>query len=297
MDNLRGITLMVAAMAAFAIEDMFVKLAATDGMPTGQILLALGLGGTAAFWALAARAGQPVLGPAFLHPAVLWRNGAEVVGTLGFITALALTPLSTATAIFQATPLVVTLGAALFLGETVGWRRWSAICVGLGGVLLILRPGTAAFDWAMLWSVLAVIGLSARDIATRRVPAEIGTLQLSAWGFGAVGLLGAGLLAVSGGAVWPDAGQAIWLSAALVCGIGGYWAITAAMRAGEVSLIAPFRYSRLVFGLVLGVTVFGERPDAFTLAGAALVIGSGLYSFARERARRRRALSLAATSG
>jgi drug/metabolite transporter (DMT)-like permease len=199
--------------------------------------------------------------------------------------------LTTVTAIFQATPLAVTFGAAIFLGETVGWRRWSAILVGFCGVLLVIRPGLAGFDLASLWSVLAVVGLSVRDLATRRVPARISTMQISAWGFAAVGVLGGGMLAVSGGAVVPTLGQTGLMAGALSFGIAAYWAITQAMRLGEVSVITPFRYARLIFALIIGTTVFGERPDAATLTGAALIIGSGLYTFARERAVKRRALS------
>jgi drug/metabolite transporter (DMT)-like permease len=176
MENLRGIVLMVASMAGFAIEDMFIKWAAAD-VPTGQILLLLSVFGTPVFAALAWRQGASFWASTALHPAVIWRNAGEMVGTAGFVTALALTPLTSATAIFQATPLAVTLGAAVFLGETVGWRRWTAILVGFCGVILIIRPGMDGFSINSLWSVLAVIGLSARDVATRRIPKTISTMS------------------------------------------------------------------------------------------------------------------------
>lgn len=286
-DNLRGILLMIAAMGGFALEDMFIKWAAT-GLPTGQILLMLGIVGTPVFALLARAEGGRALHRDAFHPAILWRNLGEMVGTFGFITALALTPLTTATAIFQAGPLAVTLGAALFLGEQVGWRRWSAIAVGFVGVLIIIRPGLDGFRLASLWSVLAVIGLSLRDLATRRIPARIATSQVSAWGFAAVTLLGALMLAVTGGARLPTLAQAGHIGGALTFGIAAYWAITQAMRLGEVSVITPFRYTRLICAMAIGVLVFGERPDLATLFGAALIIGSGLYTFARERLRKRR---------
>lgn len=294
MENLRGIVLMVASMAGFAIEDMFIKFAAA-GMPTGQILLLIAVIGTPFFATMARRQGARFWDKSALHPAVVWRNGGEMVGTAGFVTALALTPLTTATAIFQATPLAVTFGAALFLGETVGWRRWTAILVGFCGVMLIIRPGMEGFNLNSLWSVVAVIGLSARDVATRRIPSTISTMQLAAWGFAAVGILGAGMLALSGGAVWPTLPQASYIAGALAFGIGAYWAIILATRLGEVSVITPFRYARLVFALIIGAVVFAERPDAITLIGATLIIGSGLYTFARERFRKR-ALSINASS-
>lgn len=285
-DNFRGILLMVAAMAGFAIEDMFIKWAAAD-LPTGQILLMLGLAGTPVFAAMARREGKRTFTAEAWNPGVIWRNLGEMIGTLGFVTALALTPLTTATAIFQAAPLAVTLGAALFLGEQVGWRRWSAIFAGFIGVMIIIRPGLDGFQTASLWSVLAVIGLSIRDVATRRIPASISTTQISAWGFMAVGLLGAMMLSVSGGAHVPGPAQAGYMAGALFFGIVAYWMITQAMRLGEVSAITPFRYSRLVFAMVIGVVIFGERPDALTLLGAAIIIASGLYTFWRERLRKR----------
>lgn len=285
-DNLRGILLMVAAMGGFALEDMFIKWAAA-GLPTGQILLMLGAVGTPVFALMARAEGVRVMHRDAFHPAILSRNLGEMIGTFGFITALALTPLTSATAIFQAGPLAVTLGAALFLGEKVGWRRWSAIAVGFVGVLIIIRPGMDGFRLASLWSVLAVIGLSVRDVATRRIPARITTSQVSAWGFAAVTLLGALMLAATGGARMPTLVQAGHIGGALTFGIAAYWAITQAMRLGEVSVITPFRYARLIYAMIIGVLVFGERPDLATLAGAALIIGSGLYTFARERLRRR----------
>lgn len=294
MDNLRGIVLMTAAMAGFAMEDMLIKRVSAH-LPVGQILMFLGVAGAFVFAIMARRQGAAFWSARALHPAVVLRNVTEMVGTIGFVTALALVPLSTASAILQASPLAVTLGAALFLGEKVGWRRWTAIAVGFLGVLIVIRPGMETFQPNSLWAVLGVIGLSARDLATRGVPRDVTTIQLSAWGFAAVGVLGAGMLAITGGAAMPDVPQSAHLVAALAFGVASYWAMTTATRVGDVSSIMPFRYTRLVFALALGAIVFGERPDLPTLAGAALVIGSGLYTLARER--RLRALSLQGRTG
>jgi drug/metabolite transporter (DMT)-like permease len=258
-DNARGASLMLLAMATFAAEDAFLKLSAA-AMPVGQILLASGAFGAAVFWAMAARAGEPVLTRAALHPAVLWRNAGEFVGTLAFVTALAAVPLATVTAVLQAMPLAVTLGAALFLGERVGWRRWMAIATGFGGVLVVLQPWDAAFAPAALWVVVTVLALAVRDLASRRVPATVSHVQLP-----------------------PPEGW-LWLTGALVFGTIGYWAITAATRTGEVSVVAPFRYTRLVFAIAIGIAVFAEPVTLPTLAGAALIVGSGLYAFLRQAA-------------
>ena len=285
--NLRGILLLTLSMAGFAIEDAMIKLA-SGGLPAGQILLMIGLVGALVFAAWGRAQGQAVFSRAVLDGPLWLRNLFEVIGTLGFVTALTLIPLSTATAILQATPIGVTAGAALFFGETVGWRRWTAVLVGFAGVILILRPGMEGFDINALWAVLGVVGLSARDLATRRMPASLPTMVVATWGFVAVAGLGAVMLAVSRDAVAPDPRSLWYVAGALGVGIGAYWCIIEATRAGDMSAIQPFRYSRLVFALIIAVLLFGEQPDTLTLMGTALIIGSGLYTFARERTLSRR---------
>jgi drug/metabolite transporter (DMT)-like permease len=219
---------------------------------------------------------------------VILRNFGELLGTLGFVMAIALTPLSSASAILQATPLAVTLGAALFLGEAVGWRRWAAILVGFCGVLMVIRPGMAGFEPASLFAVLAVFGLAARDLATRAVPRTISSMQLSTYAFATLVPTGVILLAFHGTPAVPSAVNWRDLALALLCGVSAYYAIVAAMRLGDVAVITPFRYSRLVFALIIGVTLFDERPDVWTLAGAGIIIASGIYTFWRERRLARR---------
>ena len=282
MENLRAIALMVLSMAGFAVEDMLIKYIALE-MPTGQFLMLIGAGGALIFTLMAWKQGQAVLSADFLRPTIIIRNLGEVIGTLGFVTALVLTPLSSASAILQATPLAVTLGAALFLKEAVGWRRWSAILIGFGGVVAVIRPGLDGFQPASLFAVLGVIGLATRDVATRATPAEISSLVLSAHGFGMLVTAGAVLLWIRGGAIAPSAQGYSLLFAALIIGVSAYYALTLSMRLGDVAVVTPFRYVRLVFALFIGVTVFHEQPDVWTLSGAAIIILSGLYTFFRER--------------
>ena len=293
MENMRGAILMVASMAGFAIEDMFIKKLSCD-MPLGQILIYLGTGGAIIFAVLALLRGDKLLSRDLLARSVLIRNTGELVGTLGFITAIALTPLSSASAILQANPLAVTLGAALFLGESVGWRRWTAILVGFIGVLMIIRPGLDAFNPLSLFAVQGVIGLAVRDLATRTVPKTISSFQLSTYAFATLIPAGAMLLWLNDTAmIAPNAAHVVNMSAALGLGVLAYYAIVAVMRMGDVSFITPFRYSRLIFALIIGVVFFNERPDLMTLLGSALIVASGLYTLAREarlnRAKRRAA--------
>ena len=290
MDNLRGSILMVLAMLGFAVEDMFIKQMA-GRLPVGEILLALGLGGTFVFGAIAEARGDRLVHRDFLKPQILLRNGLEMGGTVCFVTALALVPISTASAILQATPLAVTLGAALFLKEAVGWRRWLAVALGLFGVLLVVRPGMEGFDPNALFAVGAVIGLGGRDLVTRRIGAEISTLKLSTYAFLAVALTGALLLAFGHQQpVVPDRADTVRLVAAVVIGMVAYYLIVMATRIGDLSVVSPFRYTRLVFALIIGVLAFGERPDALTLTGAAIIVASGIYALWREARVRRASL-------
>lgn len=292
--NLRGIALMTVSMALFAFEDMFLKLAAVS-LPPGQIVFLSGTLGALVFAVLARLNGERVITRGLWHPAVVARNIGEMVGSLGYIIALATLPLATVSAVLQATPLAVTLGAALFLREQVGWRRWLAIGIGFAGVLLVIRPGMEGFRPEALWVLLSVAGIGLRDLATRRISVAASTNQISAWGLMAVALLGALMMAATGDVVRPEPAQVGFLAGVLIFGTAGYWAVTAATRQAEISVVAPFRYMRLLFALIVAVTVFSERPDIVTLSGAALIIGSGLYAFARERARQR-ALSLGASA-
>lgn len=284
-ENLRGIGLMTLSMALFAVEDLFLKLAAAE-MPTGQVVFLAGLIGLPVFAVLAWRRGERLLIARLWHPAVVARNIGEMVATIGYVTALASVPLPTVSAVLQALPLGVTMAAAVFLHEPVGWRRWAAILVGFTGVMLVIQPGTAGFQPAALWVLPCVAGLVLRDLSTRFIPADCSTAQVSGWALGAVAILGAGMIVFQGATTLPSADDLTPILAASVFGTGGYAAVVAATRHGDVSVVAPFRYSRLVFSVIIAAAVLAEYPDSLTWAGAALIVGSGLYSFARERRRK-----------
>ena len=290
MNNLHGILLVIAAMAGFTIEDMVIKQLSRT-LPVGQILILIGLGSGLIFAALSTARRQSVLARAAWRPIFLARALAEATAAMAFVTALSLVDISVVAAVFQTTPLVITMGAALFLGEEVGWRRWSAICVGFAGVLLIIRPGLAGFEPAALFVLISVGAVAARDLMTRRIDIAVSSTVVSFQGFAAAVPAGAVLLWLSGA---PAAAMSLadmgMLAGAVVFGAAAYFAIVRAMRIGESSVVTPFRYTRLLFSLAVGVLVFGERPDTLTLLGAALIIGSGLYTFLRERRLARRAV-------
>lgn len=278
--NLRGAALMTASMAGFAVEDLFIK-AATRSLPPGQIILTMGIAGILVFALMSRRAGEAIAPAAFRAPAMLVRSGFEISGRLFYALALALTPLSTTSAILQATPLVVIAGAAVLFGESVGWRRWLAVLAGLAGVLLILRPGVAGFSALSLLAVAGTLGFAGRDLATRAAPKGLSNRQLGTLGFAMLAVAGALILGWTGGARLPSAAEAGLIAGAAAFGILGYHALTGAMRTGDVAAVTPFRYTRLVFALILAALVLGERPDALTLAGAAMIVLAGLYGLTR----------------
>ncbi len=283
-DNLRGSLWMVAAMAGFAVEDMFLKSAAAT-LPVGQIMVFFGAGGTLLFAILTKLRGEALFPVAMKSPVILIRALFEVSGRLFYTLAIALTPLSSASAILQASPLLVVAGAALVFGERVGWRRWAAIALGFAGVLIVLRPGADSFTPLSLFAVLGTIGFAGRDLATRAAPQGLSNMQLGLYGFAMIVVAGASMLALFGGAAMPGPSAVLDLTAAILIGVAAYYALTAAMRTGSVGVVTPFRYTRLVFALSLGVTVFGERPDALTLIGSAVIVASGLYTLWRSSRR------------
>ena len=283
MTNLRGILLILFSMAAFAIEDMLIKSLTMD-LPTGQILFLLGLGGALAFGLAAWRRGQPLFRPLLESRTLLIRTLSEGFAAFFFITALSRVDLSITAAVFQATPLAITLGAALFLGEHVGWRRWSAILLGFAGVLLIIRPGLEGFNPSSLLVLGAVAAIAVRDLIAHKLPPEMSSLVVSMHGFGALIFVGpVALLMQSDRALAMDGPQIGYMLGALVVGVSGYLSIVIATRTGDAAVITPFRYTRLIFAMALGMLVFAERPDLLTYAGSALIVASGLYAFLRER--------------
>lgn len=274
-------SLMVIAMGFFAGGDGMIKLIA-QSISRGQIMLFMGLGGVAVFWLLCLRSRTRVISPLFFKPVILMRNAAEVLAAITFFTAFTLAPLSSVAAIVQAIPLLMTLFAAVILKEHVGPRRWMAVFVGMIGVWIMLRPDTGQFDPALLLALVGTVALSLRDLASRLAPPEATTPLLSVYAFGS--LIPAGLLmSIITEGFQPVSVTIAWqLCVMNVFAILGYFCVTNAMRIGEVSAVAPLRYTRLPFAAVVGYVLFSETPDGPTLLGSALVIGSGLYVMLRE---------------
>ncbi|MBV7394404.1 DMT family transporter [Mameliella sediminis] len=282
-DNLKGSLWMMLAMLGFGVEDAFFKAATgSGGITPGMGTVQFGLMAMAIYAIMARQAGVPLWDPAYLRCGLLIRTGFEILGRLFFALSLAYTPLSTTSAILQAAPLVVMASAGLILGEKIGPRRWAAMAVGFIGVLLIIRPSPAGIEANAIFALLGMIGFAGRDVATRTAPAHIRPAQLGVLGFAVVTCAGLVIMAFEPAITRPSLPATALICGTALSGVIGYSALTAAMRTGEVSVVAPFRYSRLLVALILAYTVFGERPDTLTLAGAALIVGSGIYSLWRD---------------
>ena len=273
---------MVVSMAAFTITDAISKLL-LESMNTGQVMFVRGLFASVLVALLAWSQGAFAHLRHILHPMVAARSFCEMAATLLFLTALSQMPLANLSAVFQALPLAVTMGAALFLGETVGWRRWLAICIGFSGVLVIVQPGLEGFNAYSLLALASVVFAGARDLMTRRMPPEVPTVLASAATTVIVTLAGGALIVPYGGWTPMTASEIGLISVAAVLLLFGYQFIIMSMRIGDISFIAPFRYTALVWAIVLGIVVFGTYPDAAMIAGAAIVVTSGLYTLYRER--------------
>ncbi|WP_284165900.1 DMT family transporter [Frigidibacter sp. SD6-1] len=281
-DNLRGAALMCAAMVAFTVNDTFMK-AATVDLPVLQAIAMRGVVTSLFLLAIAWRAGAFATWPGRTDRFWLaMRTLGEVLGTLTFLFALKHMPIANLSAILQSLPLAVTLAAAVFLGTPVGWRRLTAILIGFAGVMMIIRPGTEAFD---RWSLLGVVSVACvvlRDISTRKLSASVPSPLVALAAAVSVGL-SAGLALPFTGIVPVSAVQAAQVAGAAAFLIVGYLTVVMTMRVGDISVIAPFRYVSLVAAIGLGWAVFGQFPDRWTLAGSAIVVATGIYAFLRER--------------
>jgi drug/metabolite transporter (DMT)-like permease len=279
--NLKGILAMVAATALFTCGDAAMKLVSAY-LPTGETVFVRGsctvlIVTVAAFWTGAIyRLKQALV-------AVMgWRCAGDVGSALFFQAALARMPFADLMGILQMTPLSLTAASAMFLGEHVGWRRWTAVGVGFAGALLVIKPGTSAFNaWALL-GVLSVLCGSLRDVSTRRLDMGLSPLLIMMLSQIAVASSG---LACAVYETWkvPTAGQLLALVFASVFSLMGHLCVIYSLRSGEMSAVAPFRYAGILWAILIGMLIWSQLPDPLSLAGISVLVSAGLYTFYREQ--------------
>lgn len=297
--NALGAIFMMGSMAGFILNDTLMKLVLVD-VSLFQAILIRGLFATAFMAILCLIMGSlssvSKIKDNLTNKYLIWRSIGEVGGTFFFLTALFQLPIANVTAVLQILPLTITLAAAMFLGETVGWKRYIAISIGFFGVLLIVKPGAEGFNIFSIYALIATGFITLRDIATRQMPRNIPSTLVSLVTSVLVTLLG---LVGSFFQPWAAIGslQLAYLIGAAGILMLGYICSILAMRDGEVSFVAPFRYSILIWALLLGYFVFGDVPDWISVIGAMLIVGSGLFSFYRERMlAKKAAISVASSS-
>jgi len=280
--TLRAILLMIVSMGAFSVADTLVKVS-TNSLSPAQVLFFLVGGGLVIFSVLATLQGDKLADSRAFSPVLLIRYIAEVAGMIGMVVALATVPISSVGAITQASPLLAAVGAVLFLNEKVGWRRWVSILIGFAGVVLIVQPGAISFDFSVLWAILALVALSVRDLTTRLVPANMPSSSMATFTMAAALPFTVVWVLFNGESLFPVHTNLIVVVPMIVLGSVGYMLLIASIRMAEVSTVMPYRYSRVIFLLVIGVFIFDETPDALMLTGAALIIASGTFIMWREQ--------------
>ena len=279
--NLKSIVLMIIAMGCLTMTDMLIKIACRT-LPIGQVMIIYGVGALLVFWGLLSIRGESIRLSPLTNPAVIWRNVGDLIAINGMFLSLVYVPLSTIGAVIQAVPLLVTAAAAIFLGEQVGLRRVSAIFVGFFGTLLIIQPGAINSDITLTFVLVAAVGMALRDIATKLIGESLSTLLLSFYSCFLFICSGSILLIIKGVPSVPDLGNIATLLAMIVAGCLGFFFMTEAVRLGDMSVVIPFRYTRLLFSLAAGILILGEQINAMMIIGSTLIIFSGLYIWRRE---------------
>jgi S-adenosylmethionine uptake transporter len=281
-DNLLGAALMTCCVLAYVLNDAVMKLLFAD-IDFFQAIFLRGLVSLPPLLILALMTKTLLQKYSTKNQRlIIIRILAEIGTTVTFLTALKHMPLANVTAILQSLPLAITMAAAIFLGEPVGWRRWSAICVGFTGVLIIIRPGLAGFNSYSLLALAAVILLTVREISTRQLDNKIPTVTVALSSTLGITAFAALMLI---GTEWADINFVSWsliIAAAAAVTVATLLSVVA-MRTGDIGFVSPFRYTSLIGAIGLGILLFGDWPDGITLLGAVIIAFAGIYSLYREQ--------------
>jgi drug/metabolite transporter (DMT)-like permease len=294
-DNLRGILAVLIGSTAYVLSDAMAKLLTAE-LPSSEIILVRGVIINAMMIAgvflLGASRPLSILFQPMMMVRLLGTGGATVF----IILALRYLPLPTTTTVLQATPLIVTAGAAYFFGDKVGWRRLAAVCSGFLGVILIVRPGgMGGIGDAGFLILFALVCTTIRDLSTRGLPKDIPSIFVAA--AGAVVSTVSGLVILPFDSAWVAPSAFAWTLMFVSAGFIFVATVfmTVGLRTGEIAVVAPFRYVPVPLAILLGFWLWGDVPESVAWLGIALVLGAGLYTLHRERASlRRRTVEVAA---
>ena len=274
---------MTLSMGGFAVEDLFLKIL-SETVPVSQILIYVGLCATFLLGSLSIIKGIPIFGNNMINNKFfIIRCIADMMGAVLIVTSISILPLSTVSSILQALPLFITFGAVLIFKEIVGWRRWSAVFFGFFGVILILKPGLYSFHISSLVVLLGVACLALRDLVTKNINKDVHSITVSLYAFILTTIGGIFSIPLFGNFIALTNIQWLVVIIITIFGCFSYFMLVLATRKGDISVISPFRYSRLIFAILLAMMVLGERPDKLTLLGASIIVSAGYYTLWRER--------------
>lgn len=279
----RGILAMMAANACFIANDALMKLA-MERIPLGESIFLRGLVTGAIFFAIF-RFTSAAFDPAILrHRGVLYRLLAEIAASACYLFALIGMPIADLSGALQLVPLAIMAGAAVFLGETIGWRRWTAAAIGLVGAMMIVRPGLNLSIYQAM-ALICIVGIVIRDLITRRLPASLSSIAISATSAAGLAVFGL-MLAPMESWSWPDRTTTIYLVIAALFLVGANTWLVTAMRNGEIGVVGPFRYTALFWAVLAGFTIWDEVPSLWSWTGMALLVCAGIYSLRRQQFRK-----------
>ena len=286
-ENIRCVLFMIAAMAGFAIEDAVIK-QLSYSMPISQVLILIGCGGVLAFGVTAMLTHLRLFAPEGMNPWFVVKTVSELASAIFFVIAIVYASLSVSSAILQATPLAVSLAAAFFLKQHVSGWQWTLIAIGFFGVLMVIQPGLDGFKPVALFAIVGVMFLALRDAIMRFISVSIPAVVVSFWAFFALLMAGVVTIPVFGDFAPVTLDHLSLLVVSTLAGAGAYFCIVMATRGGDVAVVAPFRYTRLLFALGLAVIFFDEEVNAMMVLGSSLIIGSGIMMIVSRGSGRKR---------
>jgi len=281
-DNARGILSVLAASTGFVVNDVFVKLASAE-VPSGEIIFIRGALATVmlTIGVQVTQAGRPLT--LLFEPMMLVRLGSSAGATVFIVICLRHLPLATVNTVLQVTPLAVTAGAALVFRERVSLARWAAALAGFLGVALIVRPDVGSVGSGATFVLIMLLFTTIRDLTTRGLAHDIPSIFVAAGSAAAITAAGFAVAPFEEAWHWPSPPAWLWLTLSAGCLFVATTLMIMALRTGEVSIVAPFRYVPVPLSILLGWWLWGDMPDLIACMGILLVLAAGLYLLYRER--------------
>ena len=267
---------MVIAMIAFAFEDAIIKQLAIK-LPISQVLISVGLSGLVVLYGLSILKKEVIAHRRFIDLKFLLRMLCELISSVFFVITMVYVSLTVSSALLQIVPIMMTIGGFLLFKEVVNLKQWILILAGLFGSLLVIQPGTEAFNPLSLFALAGAVFLTLRDLLTFSMSDNYSPVAIAFWGFASLTLGGFASVPFFGSFCEFSAVDIMFVVASSFVGPLAYLALIYATRGGEIGIVAPFRYSRLPIAVLIGVLAFDESPNNFTLGGCVLIMVSGFF--------------------